>query len=314
MDWDLLFIVVTAFVAIAAVVVVVGTQFTNRAQINRRLVTASGPADATTKVEAPSIGARMVRQVDEEQLGVGGDMRRRLRRDLVRAGYFSAEAVKSYVVTRIAFIIFLPLSTLLLAQWFAPIFYPNRSQLIVLISVAGAVLMATMGPGVYLSRRQRKLVREYRGIFPDMLDLIIVCVGAGLSIEASIDRVRPQLSKRSPCLGLNLELLSAQMRAGRSTVEALNSLSDRLALDEAASLVTVLRHSVELGADVTESLRVFSDEMRDKRILRAEETANAVPTKMSIPLILGIFPVIMVILVAPAVLRVSSVFQQMGHH
>jgi tight adherence protein C len=99
------------------------------------------------------------------------------------------------------------------------------------------------------------------------------------------------------------------MRAGRSVVDALNSLADRLSLEEAASFVAVLRHSVELGADVSESLRVFSDEMRDKRILRAEEVANMVPAKIVLPLTLGIFPVIMTIMIVPPALRLMSAFK-----
>jgi len=100
--------------------------------------------------------------------------------------------------------------------------------------------------------------------------------------------------------------LGAEMRAGRSVVDALNSMADRLSLDEATSFVAVLRHSVELGADISESLRVFSDEMRDKRILRAEEVANMVPAKIVVPLTVGIFPVIMVIMVVPPALRLIT--------
>ena len=89
------------------------------------------------------------------------------------------------------------------------------------------------------------------------------------------------------------------MRAGRSTIEALNSLADRLGLDEAASFVATLRQSIELGGDVGDALRIFSDEMRDKRLLRAEETANKLSVKLVIPLALFIFPVILMIVMLP---------------
>ena len=96
------------------------------------------------------------------------------------------------------------------------------------------------------------------------------------------------------------------MRAGRSTIDALNSLADRLDLDEARSFVLVLRQSVELGSDVAESLRVFSDEMRDKRVIRAEESANKLPVKMVVPLGLFIFPVILMVVMLPLALRVMA--------
>jgi tight adherence protein C len=116
------------------------------------------------------------------------------------------------------------------------------------------------------------------------------------------------LAKRSRALGANLEIMGAERRAGRSSVEALNSLADRLIVDEAASFVAVLRHSFELGGDVAESLRVFSDEMRDKRMLRAEEEANKLSVKMVGPLAGFIFPVVLLIVMLPVVLKLFVVF------
>ena len=132
---------------------------------------------------------------------------------------------------------------------------------------------------------------EYRLNLPDLLDLLTVCVTAGLTVEASFERIRDRLSKRSRALGRNIELMGAEMRAGRSSVDALASFADRLGLDEASSFVAVLRHSVELGGDVATTLREFSEDMRrSRRMLLAEKKANELPVKMVIPLALGIFP------------------------
>ena len=95
--------------------------------------------------------------------------------------------------------------------------------------------------------------------------------------------------KRSWALGRNIELMGAEMRAGRSSVDALSAFADRLGLEEAASFVAVLRHSVELGGDVATTLREFSEDMRSKRMLLAEKKANELPVKMVIPLALGHF-------------------------
>jgi tight adherence protein C len=112
---------------------------------------------------------------------------------------------------------------------------------------------------------------------------------------------------RSRELGMHLEMMGAEMRAGRSTVEALDALSDRLRLDEAASFVAMLRQSIELGSDVGEALRVFSDEMRDKRLLRAEEKANKLSVKMVIPLGLFIFPVVLLVTILPVMIKLMKV-------
>jgi tight adherence protein C len=173
--------------------------------------------------------------------------------------------------------------------------------------VSGAAAIGILGPDAYLSRRQAKLVKEYRLIFPDMLDLLTVCVSAGLSVEASFAKMRDHIFRRSPPFGRNIELMETEMRAGRSTVEALSLLADRIALDEATSLVAMLRQSVELGGDIATSLRVFSETMRAKRMLMAEKKANELPVKIVLPMALGIFPVILLIVMLPVILKLLKV-------
>ena len=140
-----------------------------------------------------------------------------------------------------------------------------------------------------------------------MLDLMVVCVDAGLSLEGAFDRISREIMRQNRHLGTNLLLLGAEMRAGRSTIEALDSLADRLGLDEARSFVAMLRQSIELGTDLGDALRVFSDEMRDRRLLRAEERANQLPVKMVGPLGMCIFPVILVLVLLPVIIRLATV-------
>ena len=104
-------------------------------------------------------------------------------------------------------------------------------------------------------------------------------------------------------------MMGAEMRAGRSTVEALNSFADRLGLDEAASFNTMLRQSLELGSDIGEALRIFSEDMRDKRLLRAEEAANKLSVKMVLPLGLFIFPVVLLVVMLPVVIKLLTVLR-----
>jgi tight adherence protein C len=138
---------------------------------------------------------------------------------------------------------------------------------------------------------------------------MVVCVDAGLSLEAAIERLSAEVLKRNWTMGMNLLLLGAETRAGRGLADAMDSFAERLALDEARSFVAMLRQSVELGTDVGDSLRVFSDEMRDRRLMRAEERANQLPVKMVIPLGVFIFPVILMVALVPVAIKLLSVMR-----
>src|SRR5260370_21554864 len=141
------------------------------------------------------------------------------------------------------------------------------------------------------------------------LDVWVGGMEAGLSLEGALDRVSGEITRQNRHLGANLQILSAERRAGRSTIDALDSLADRLGLDEARSLSAMLRQSIELGTDVGDALRVFSDDMRDSRLMRAEERANQLPVKMVGPLGLFIFPVILGIAMVPVIIRLITVLK-----
>jgi tight adherence protein C len=250
--------------------------------------------------------AFVARHFDERRFGVDSTLRGRLRRNLVRAGFFRSDALNYYIFARIALVIVLPL----LAYVFTQLFLQNVPLLFRFLVLLIALVIAILGPDAYVSRRQRAMSERYRQVFPDFLDLLTVCVDAGLSLEAAIDRVTGHMSKQSREFGLNLMMVGAETRAGRTMVEALESLADRLGVDEAQSLVLVLRQSIDLGSDIAEALHVFSDEMRAKRLLRAEEIANKLPVKMTFPLGLFIFPVILLVVLLPVGIRlVTLVFR-----
>ena len=308
MDRNLVAIVALAFVAVAAVVFVVAQTVIARSQLQRRLPAAASSARFSTGSSGGGLGALVAEHFTEERFGVDSAMHSRLRRDLLRAGYFGNSSVNYYIFARMCTVVVLPLVIFFLTR----VFLPTLPKIATLLIVAIAVAIGILGPDAWLSRRRNQKVLEYRRIFPDLLDLLVVCVGAGLSVEAAFERVRGEVEKSSRSMGINLQMMGAEMRAGRGTVEALNSLADRLALDEAASFVSVLRHSVELGGDVGDALRVFADEMRFKRLIRAEEQANKLPVKMIAPLAMFIFPVILVLALLPVALKLSLVFQQVG--
>jgi len=293
MDIGLILAVSAAFASIAGITFSVGRMITGRNRLQRRL-----PA-ALALTSPDAMGALAGEPFKEDRFGLGQKLGRELRLKLVRAGYFGPGAVRFYVLARVCAVIAVPLAVLLCGAFLLR----GLSTLSFMLIAAASVGIGALGPDACLSRRQSAQLAEYRLNFPDLLDLLTVCVTAGLTVEASFERVRDRLGKRSPALGHNIQLMGAEMRAGRSSVDALGAFADRLGLDEAASFVAVLRHSVELGGDVATTLREFSEDMRAKRMLQAEKNANELPVKMVIPLALGIFPVILMICLLPVVLK-----------
>jgi tight adherence protein C len=291
-----------SFAAIATIVFVLGHYLSTQAQMQRRL-----PAQPTPDMpaEAPlhGVDAFVVRHFGESRFGIKDAVRDRLRRKLLDAGYFSRQAVSYYLFARLACVVLIPVLVYIVSELAAP----RASGFIRLMLVSVGILIGAAAPDFYLVRRQRALAQRYRQAFPDLLDLLVVCVDAGLSLEAAFDRVTGEMSKRSRELGMHLEMMGAEIRAGRSTVEALDALADRLGLDEAGSFVAMLRQSIELGSDIGDALRVFSDEMRDKRLLRAEEKANKLSVKMVIPLGLFIFPVVLLVTILPVMIKLMKV-------
>lgn len=303
-DWIPFFITVMAFCAIAGIAFATGQFYLRAAKMRGRL---PPPGGTSADLEGRGNIARLVsRHFDEKRFGVDDTLRGKLRMNLVRAGYFRRDAVNFYVLWRVAAVVLLPILTYILLDLAAPgLRFATR-----LIVVVIAIAIAVVGPDAYISRRQRTLCAEYRIIFPDFLDLLIVCIDAGLGLEGAVNRVATEIAdRRSRVFGINLAVMTAEMRAGRSFIEALGALADRLIIPEARSLVALLRQSTELGSDLGEALRIFGDEMRDKRLLRAEENANRLSVKMLLPLGLFIMPVVFMVILLPVVLRLLSAFK-----
>jgi tight adherence protein C len=135
------------------------------------------------------------------------------------------------------------------------------------------------------------------------MDLLVVCADAGLSLEASFERVGREIGDSYPSLSANIHMTNLEIRAGRPLKDALERFADRLALEEAHSFATLINQSIDLGSSITDALRVYSDDMRHKRLSRAEEKAYALPAKLSLPMMVCIFPVIFVVILLPVFVR-----------
>jgi tight adherence protein C len=224
----------------------------------------------------------------------------RLRDELVRAGFFSPHSASYYRFARLASALVFAIAGLILATVvMANKPLPLRAG--VLVAAAG---LAAFAPQAYLARRRRHLLAQYRQFFPDFLDLLAVCLDAGLSIDAALDRVAGEIDDRNREFAVNLAWLTAEIKAGRGTTDALENFAARLALDEAQSLALALRQSLSLGTSVAAAVTIFSQDMRERRVLRAEAEANKLPVKIMAPLGLLIFPVILLVVALPALLRI----------
>ncbi len=164
-------------------------------------------------------------------------------------------------------------------------------------------IVGYLGPSLYLDRRIKQRKLEHQSGFPDFMDLLVVCADAGLSMEASLDRVARELGESYPSLTANIQMTNLEIRAGKTMTIALEHLGDRLGLEEARSFATLITQSAELGSSITEALRVYSDDMRHQRLSRAEEKAYSLPARLALPMMICIFPVLFVVILLPVFVR-----------
>lgn len=224
-----------------------------------------------------------------------------IRKDLNRAGFFQPTAVAWYYFIRVALAFLLPGLFMLADQIF--VFDITSSQYIT--GIFGTAITGLVAPGFLLSKRIKMLQQQCRDGFPDFMDLMVVCAEAGISVDQAIGRVSRELAPTFPYLGVCLHLTTLELRAGRPLAEAFNTLAARMGIEEAHNLGSLLQQSEELGTSLSEALRVYSDEMRDKRMSLAEEKAHALPAKMSVPLTMFVFPVVLIVILLPVYVRVQ---------
>jgi tight adherence protein C len=180
-----------------------------------------------------------------------------------------------------------------------------------------SVLLALIGfylPDLWLRMRIARRKEEILKGFPDALDLLVVCVEAGVGLDAAINRVGEEMKLSDKVLSEEFRLLSLELRAGKLRRDALRNLALRTDLEDVSSFVTLLIQTDKFGTSVAKALRVHSDSMRTKRQQRAEEIAAKLPVKLVFPLILFIFPSLFVAILGPAAIRIFRVLlPTMGH-
>jgi tight adherence protein C len=225
----------------------------------------------------------------------------KLQKKLVCAGYRNKEALTIFMGIRLA------ASITAFAIASSPLV--GRPNVFLAIGVAAVgYLLPSMALGRIAKKRQHRI----RLSLADVLDLLVVCVEAGLGLDQALQRVGEELSSTHKDLSEELRLVNLEMRAGKARSEALRNLADRTGVDDLTSLAAKLIQTDKFGTSVAQSLRVHSDTLRTKRRQRAEEAAAKTGVKMVFPLVFCIFPAIWVVTIGPAAIRFVQVLFPMA--
>jgi tight adherence protein C len=271
-----------------------------------RVMEEGGRANPKRSLRYASLTAvtQLIEYTTKHYASANSDTMKVLRKRLIQAGIFDPRAVAVFFIGRTVFAVGLACALLVLL----PMFMSKGGSAFWLVVVAGGIA-GYVGPSMYVDKRIKARRFEHRLGFPDFMDLLVVCADSGLSMEASLERVGRELGDSYPSLCANIHMANLEIRAGRTMTEALEHLGDRLGLEEARSFATLIQQSAELGSSITDALRVYSDDMRHKRLSLAEEKAYSLPAKLAVPMMVCIFPVLFVVILLPVIVRLYT-----GHY
>ncbi|QYX57549.1 type II secretion system F family protein [Roseovarius sp. SCSIO 43702] len=234
---------------------------------------------------------------DEKQLS-------EIRKKLMQAGYRNRDAVRYFHFAQMA----LALGLLVAGVVYFVLFVqgPDTTTQKMLMYILGPGAVGYMMPKYWVTKRQQKRQEEIQDGFPDSLDMMLVCVEAGQSMDQAIVRVSNEIRASFPALADEYQIVAQQIKAGRDKASVLNEMAERCGVQDVSSFVTVLVQSQTFGTSIGDALRVYASEMRDKRVMRAEEKANKLPTKMTLATMMLTVPPLLIILVGPSVLGIME--------
>lgn len=223
-----------------------------------------------------------------------------IRLKLVQAGYRSVNAVRMYHFAQFA----LGIAGLLLGIGYVLLQAQTGKEI-----GTQALILSTLVPGAagymlpkyWVSKRQQERQKEIGNGFPDSLDLMLVCVEAGQSLPQAVIRVAREMRSGFPALSLEYETVAQEMKAGKDKTAVLKDMAERCGVQDVTSFVTVLIQSQQFGTSIADALRIYAAEMRDKRVMRAEEKANQLPTKMTLATMMLTVPPLLIILIGPSI-------------
>jgi tight adherence protein C len=305
--------------AVVAVVVYFTAQSIVARQLTRRRLLDQGPAPggATRTMgslrneQVESAWLKLVNSIESSGLSLVDTKDEALRKRLAAAGFTATHAPRVYTLVRLVLVIGLPILV------FATFWLAGSSPSIVKLYFS-LVIAAALGlyiPNLFIRAKADRRQRELINGFPDALDLMLVCVEAGLGLEAAFSRVGMEMTTSHPLLAEQFGGVVLELRAGRSHEDALRRMADRADSDEIRAFATLLIQSTKLGSSIAQTLRTYASEMREKRRMRAEEKAHRLPVLISIPLVGCMLPVMIGVLMLPAAIRVvRAIVPVLTHH
>ena len=234
---------------------------------------------------------------------VAGWERSRLRSRLVRSGLRSDSAVKVTFLAKILAALALP------AVIMSPLVFAGvvtQESPLMLPWLLALAFLGYLGPDIYLDSKARQRHRELETVLPDTLDLLVVCVEAGLSLDGAIQRVGQEIRHASEAMSDELRLVTLEMRAGKRRSDALRALAERTGLEDLKSMISVLIQAEGFGTSIGDALGNHASELRTIRIQRARERAAKLPVKLTFPIVLFIFPAIFLVILGPALIRIFA--------
>jgi tight adherence protein C len=296
------------FLTVAAVSFGMAIILDERREVRRRL---GGPSTPSIEQDgiAPGAGLRvhdargawiaLVSAIEKAGVPLVDTKDATLRSRLVAAGYSQEHAPRVYSLVRLITVIGLPVATI--GFLWASGSSPSSTKLYLTGMIAA--LLGLYLPSVWIRARADRRQRDITNGFPDALDLMLVCVEAGLGLEAAFSRVGMEMTRSHPLLAEQLGSVVLELRAGRSQEDALRRMADRAGTDEIRAFATLLIQSSKLGSSIAQTLRTYAAEMRERRRMRAEEKAHRLPVLLSVPLVCCMLPVMIGVLMLPAVIR-----------
>jgi tight adherence protein C len=249
---------------------------------------------------AESAWLKLVNGIEKTGLSLVDTKDETLRRKLVAAGFTAPYAPRVYTLIRLVSVFAVPLLVLAIFWWTGST--PSLFKLYAFVTIAA--LLGLYLPSVFIAARADRRQREIINGFPDALDLMLVCVEAGLGLDSAFARVGMEMTESHPRLAEQFGAVVLELRAGRSHEDALRRMADRSGTDEIRAFATLLIQSTKLGSSVAQTLRIYAAEMREKRRMRAEEKAHRLPVLLSVPLVGCMLPVMIGVLMLPAIIRV----------
>lgn len=244
--------------------------------------------------------SRMAAAIEKVGLNLSDTNAERLSQRMRAAGFESPSAPKVFTLVRLVMIFLVPLAYVLLAYSSGE---PPSFVRLYLVGTALALLGLFL-PALFVRARSDRRKEQITNGFPDCLDLMLICVESGLGFEAAMDRVGREMVISHPIVARLLSVTVLQLRAGASREEAFRKLADMSGVDEIRSFTTLIIQSDKLGTSIASTLRVYAEEMREKRRMRAEEKAHRLPVLISIPLVACMLPTMIGTLMLPAVVMV----------